>query len=796
MTDLVKSKDNYIQKLKAPTTISQLEEEVKSTVKPFKQHIKLCQTFWRGMSRELSLINSSSTFVFANYQKAVATVFLNDGLHPGLLSGDQHSALHQSLTSVSFQFVFQSVPLRDAMFFMFYIGCQAKKSNKMRSTQRSIKDVFDHIRDEFTQTCDFQTSESIFGDPLEHLRFTNLINIFQFFSQFLLNQFGQEYTTFFPHFQVDSLITTSASIPSIVLSSAQVNPTALVQHFISLRCRNENLDCLSLSDGLEDIRNDRKIVQAAMSKGNWVMIHYSKPCASAASMLIDLFTQMTTTSLNTNFRLMIIATSTEYLPKSMLARSKRINVESFPTVQNTMLRLFHHHSVSIRSTTNSRAMKKLTYLSAIIMSIIAFRNTLEPIGFATGVHMNSLIFKDMIDQLQIIIDAHPNDIPLRNLRTQIERVVYSGISDQIDRRRIAAHLTTVFVPDCLEDGFSAASKSDDRERFVLPGDIPLSNFTQIIQQLPLFPTADVLRINGDEFRNMNLSIWISRAFVEYDRTMKPIDWHSLSFRTENLMTLIPQNVPIPDPSQVQGNVGLFVLLEVAILNDILQYIREEVELLEMNCSKRIVDSVVIHISQNQFPEKWRARTQLWTLRKLSSFTAHIIERHAQLVRCAQEGSPVVFDMRLVENPRFLLEAFLTDAAMEMNIGAGQGHYEFAISDSTADIEPHCLFLTRTSLACCDVTDGSLTLKREPTTGPVKIVTSLTAKVVTRTRTYAQSFGLPFFKQGLVGTQADGTATDGSSDNFIWEIILPIDGNEMAFDLAGAAMFCRITDQLM
>jgi hypothetical protein len=796
MKDLVKSKDNYIQQLNAPTTNSQLVEEVKSTVKPFKQHITLCHTFWRGMSRELPLINSSSTFVFANYQKAIAAVFLNDGLHPGSLSGEQHSALRQSLTSVSFQFVFQSLPLRDAMFFMFYIGCQTKKSIKMRSTQRSIKDVFDHVRDEFTQTCDFQTSESTSGDALEHLRFTNLINVFQFFHQFLLNQFGQDYTTFLPHFQVDSLITTSASIPSIVLSSPEVNPTALVQHFIGLRCRIENLDCLSLSDDLEDIRNNRKVVQAAMSRGNWVIIHYSKPCVSAASMLTDVFTQMTTTSLNTNFRLIVIAISTEYLPRSMLARSKRVNVESFPTVRNTMLRLFHHHSVSIRSTTNSRAMKKLSYISAILMSIISFRNTLEPIGFSTGVQTNALIFKDMIDQLQIIIDANPNDIPLRNLRTQIERVVYSGISDEIDRRRIAAHLATVIVPDCLEDGFSAASRSDDRDRFVVPGDVPLSNFTQIIQQLPLFPATDVLRMNGDEFRSMNLSMWISRAFVEYDRTVKPIDWHSLSFRIENLMTLLPQNVPIADPSLMRGNVGLFLLSEVAILNDILQYIREDVELLESNCNKRIADSVVIHISQNQFPEKWRIRTKLWTLRKLSSFTAHIIERHAQLMRCVQEGSPVVFDMRLVENPRFLLEAFLTDTTTEMNVGVGHGHYEFAIFDSIADIEPHCLFLTRTSLACCDVSDGSLTLKGESKTGPVKVVASVTAKVVAKTKAHLKCFGLPFFKQGLVGTQADGRVTDGRSDNFIWEIELPVEGNEMAFDLTGAAMFCRITDQLI
>jgi len=50
-------------------------------------------------------------------------------------------------------------------------------------------------------------------------------------------------------------------------------------------------------------------------------------------MLSDAFAQ-TTTSVNTNFRLIIIASSLGFLSPSMIAKSKRLNVHPFPGIRN------------------------------------------------------------------------------------------------------------------------------------------------------------------------------------------------------------------------------------------------------------------------------------------------------------------------------------------------------------------------------------------------------------------------------------------------------------------------------
>jgi hypothetical protein len=791
---LVTAKDAYVAAKAAPESNPKLAAQVKAILKPLERHVKLCSTFWRVLSREMSRLNSSCNFVFANYQKAVATVFVNDGLHPGPLTADQHTALKHSLTASTFQFVLQSLPVRDGLFFMFLAGLELRKVAKKSHTNLKTE-LLEHVREEVFQSYDFEASDVATGDPLDHLSFTNIVHVFLFFNYFLIQQYGIDYSSFFPHFTIDSVIPNSASIPSIVIANPKANPTSLIQHFIGMRCRHENLDSISLSDDVELIKNARKIISLAMNRGNWVILHYTKPSAYAASMLTDIFTQMTTTSLNTNFRLIIIASSTDCLPKSMIAKSKRVNVEAFPNVRNVMLQLFHHHSVSIRSTANSKGMKKLAYSCALLISLIGFRRALEPVGFCGDCRPNDLIFRDLIDQLQLIIDTNPNDIALKNLGSQIERVVYAGVADSLDRRRISAHISAVLVSDCLEDGFSILAPSESSEKWAIPGDIPLSSFTQIIQQLPLFPTTDVMRMDAASLRSWNLSTWIAGAFLKYEAHTPPVDWTSLQSKVGSILAMIPRDIDIPDSAPFSKAMGLFILSEVATLNRVLVFLRSELLRLQNLCAERQIDYVLLQLSKSAFPLSWRAPTSIWTMRRLGSFTSHIIERHAQLVRCVQEGRPIVFDMRLIADPRFLLQAFLTDAAVELKIPFETARYEFTVSDGLANIEPNCIFLTRTTLMCGDISAGRIGPKADGKC-PLKPIPAITANVVTELRGNASTYyGLPMLHHGLVGDHGYvPTNEGGDSANFVWNIAMMAEAAEDVMDQAGSTIFCQIPDQ--
>jgi hypothetical protein len=132
----------------------------------------------------------------------------------------------------------------------------------------------------------------------------------------------------FQSFEVDSTISTSATVPSIITSDPEVNLTSLIHHFVTQRRRHENFDIISLNGDLEIIKNTRKALLAAMSRGNWFLVHSSKPSGAGANMLVDVFTQSGITRVNTNFRMLIICTSPTYILPSIIGTAKRIHVES------------------------------------------------------------------------------------------------------------------------------------------------------------------------------------------------------------------------------------------------------------------------------------------------------------------------------------------------------------------------------------------------------------------------------------------------------------------------------------
>jgi hypothetical protein len=127
----------------------------------------------------------------------------------------------------------------------------------------------------------------------------------------------------------DSILSTSATVPSIITSDPDVNPTSLIHQFVTQQCRHENFDTISLNGDLEIIKNTRKAVLAATSRGNWFLVHYFKPSVVGANIFVDVFTQSGITSVNTTFRMLFICTSLEYISPSMIGKSKRIYVSAY-----------------------------------------------------------------------------------------------------------------------------------------------------------------------------------------------------------------------------------------------------------------------------------------------------------------------------------------------------------------------------------------------------------------------------------------------------------------------------------
>ena len=182
--------------------------------------------------------------------------------------------------------------------------------------------LVEHMRTEMYETCDQRNEEAVRAGVFQQLRSTNVVNIFNFVTQFASNQFGRDYLNANQPFLIDSVIWSSARIPTVVLCSQDSNPVSLIRQFANLRRKQDNLDSISLSTNLESIHSARKILLTAVNRGNWTVIYCSKPTHAAADLLADILTQMSTNSVNRSFRIIIVCSDMRYLAPSMMCKNQ------------------------------------------------------------------------------------------------------------------------------------------------------------------------------------------------------------------------------------------------------------------------------------------------------------------------------------------------------------------------------------------------------------------------------------------------------------------------------------------
>ena len=249
-----------------------------------------------------------------------------------------------------------------------------------------------------------------------------------------------------------------------------------------------------------------------------------------------------------------------------------------------MLSNFHHFAGNVRSTTNSRSMKKLCFGSSLLLTLLNYRNFLTPLGFASDEIINfrlgDLVFKDAIEQIRVLIDAHPNDTPLLTLKHNLQNIVLSSISDQTNMERVSAIIQLIFDQSIFDDGFSIVKHSEKSSIWQFPNDVPISSFTPIMQNLPHFgdPLATGMLEKGSyPIQKYHLSYWISRPFVLFENYHGKIVLDRAIQNIEAILQLLPTFVGTGDEKKFEGPIGQYLLWEVTMFNSALRKIKNSLE---------------------------------------------------------------------------------------------------------------------------------------------------------------------------------------------------------------------------
>ena len=243
-SNLMRAKEFYFAATNFTSYISAINNEIDMTIDTYRSHIKVLTALWTALSRYMPLINKRHTYSYDKFLKNIDLALQSSDFTSGILTPVQLIVLKSNLCKFIMKQYLPSMTYKDGFFFLFISGFLIQEKEHMIQ-MKDLQIIIDHICDEYENKCDLRQIDVSRGDPVHQLKFSNVANIFPFMNKFISDVFGQDYTSNFQIFSIESF----ANENNIILKYSPLeDPTLLLENFISMRGRNKNFTSISLTE--------------------------------------------------------------------------------------------------------------------------------------------------------------------------------------------------------------------------------------------------------------------------------------------------------------------------------------------------------------------------------------------------------------------------------------------------------------------------------------------------------------------------------------------------------------------
>ena len=783
---IAKEKNKLVELI---TTRVFLHTEVDTILEPIKALANLSKAMWTCLSAVMPTITGANYYKFSAFISALQSGISQTGYKNPPFPEEQIPNIKTTVVNSILKYVLTPFKISESLVFMFFTSVILRYQDKIIQKD-DVYQVVTHINDALNGKCDANAVETvgILGDALDGLKTASITNIFAFVTRIIAEQFSANFATAFPTLAMESFIQTNSANPVFIISDLQNDPTTLLESFVTSRNRLDSFESFSLSDDPVSLNSIVQFVTSVTNKGMWIALHYSKPSPAAASALVDIYTAMTSGSLSTNFRLIIIAQSQKYIPSFFLQNCTRYSYNTYPSVRQQMLQIYQHYYNSIRSSTNTKLIKKYAYAAALMHSVIHFRNSLGPIGFTQFTPVPEITVKGVIEMLRIVIDSSPQgEIPIRNVRDRIQNTLLSGATlDTFDRRKLRVHIFSIFSPEVTDDAFRFVDPySSEVDTWIIPPDAPITNYTHIIAKLPVFNSCDVL-IMPPSISQPIRGWYIGKMIAE------PISMLMLKQPSDIGLSRIKEFIEeLPKPAHfcIQTTPTMqWARNEIELLNDAIEYAKQALQNLTQEDIVSFTNNIIPKHIVNAF--NYAGAKMPKTLSKVMSGKMKF------LMQWMDEGMPCRIDVNFVNDLKGLINAYTHEISTRKNIvvDAMMLDYQFSLSSS-----PGALVLTNVHLMAGNWDDGNRKLvqpnhKSKPYTNMPPLVIKQTNRIP---RGDGRMFMCPLFKSSPSAdlcTSEDRVRIDGEIENFIKYIPVTTDVTDKYLIAAGTAFVCHIPEE--
>lgn len=798
IADIVRSKNQLFEAynilLDETTAIS------KQRVQPdvFKGVAKNLTFVWESLSNYAVLINRNYKFSFTNFLQVVGKSLNLPGFGQINLKPDQAEQLSSTLMQQVILSICPSVSYRDMLSILFVISF-LKQKNQGLVKKKDFNAIIDHISDQKDGIFDYKNNELALGEPFDHLKFTNVSNVFSFVQKAITLTFGQNYTQFMKPFEVDNVISLSCSVPTVILYN-KTSPFSIIRSYITNRTRGDNFITISMTGDQHSSQNAKHILEQAMKKGSRVFINISSSDESIYEVLSSATTTLLNTSIHTNFRLIVCSCENiESLPVSLLVNSIRLFYNDSVSIREPTIHTFGNLQNVIRTSQNSIPAKKVAYGSSLLSSILRYRKFMEPVGLDIGVEIPFEELVSSICRVVTMLDTFPQkDTPIRAVRDYMQDVVLGCSSlDVFDRRKIRALVYTVFSSDFMKEGYSFVPDFADKDKYDIPHGATLPNYSAAAAKIPYFPTTDPLVVNTNgwsHIRNWSFSRWVISGLEHFKKMKnaipKTMQSNEYIIRLKSYMVSIPERIGTGSLSKFVNPTGVFIRGEIDELNMIVDNLR-------CTFTESPFCEDVSSFIHGKVPENWRRMAKFDSTSSSQHFISHLSERREFLMSYLQDQKIGFVDVKLISNIRGLLQSFMTEQVEHRNLSTDNVGLEFnPIDTSVTQCPPNSIVLTGIHIVQGRFSRESMKVYIDRDTYLCDNFMNICVSVgkPTAEKVFMCPLVRTLFIEGI-SRNSSLTYTDGCPDNLIWYIPLQSDVQQQIPVTNSTCLVCVIPEQM-
>jgi len=726
--------------------------------------VKVFQTFWICISRYLPKVNSIYSFQFSQFERVIEGFLISYGTKRIPLPEEIVKLKTESINSV-FHWVFSALHQKDIMFFLF-ISVFTIQDGDWTELESIIENIskfnYNSSYTGLTENHYLQNLKSCSASEF----FSNIVN-------YITNHFGEEVFTSLPFYQNDNIVSTSNTIPTLILSDPLNDPTTSITNFVMNRARLDSFENITLTESNRCLNEIMKTFSYCMNRGYWLLVHYTKPSQKCAQYINQMIENLTFNPMNSNFRLILNCHTTYGLSTRAFYLSKKVIIERFPSMKSSMSSLFYHNNSQIRSQYHLKTLKRLFYLGATAMSLIRYRMFVEPVGFNSLKSISSLSFVEFIEYIRLYLDTHGSEIEFRNLRDYIQDIAFgSRIIDTQDRRRLRAILASVFSHKSLDDGFSFLDhESPEFEKWVFPSDGPLNQLQQIMSSIPPYPSTEILLMHNLSSKTI-LNLCLCKHFSSPFLLIKNPPHYSDSEKkiaVDSLRAMLPSQISLKDPLK-NTPMALFWKQECKLFNGLLNRIENDIQ----------EETIIQSILQNNIPKSWGS-----VYDKVHEFFDYIIHKKEYLEKHISMTIPKEVDLKYIENIRNFFVTYKTQSCI--NFGFDES-YTFSFSFEASD----GLRIDSVYLVQGEIADSKLILPKNESF--INKIPSLYMKLTAKIQKIGNTYHCPlyhtlFYTDSLPAPLSE--FYEGESENYIMDIPLSTDKSDRIWLLNGTYLVAHV-----